>query len=80
MRIDRGGRANSINFAMMDALTDAARSFENDTELAAVILAGSKTLFSGGMDLKDAAFDRLAEMSLAEQRALAKHGPRMARA
>ena len=78
--LDRGGRANAMSFAIMTALTEAARSLEGDSGLAAVVLTGTARIFSAGMDLRDAAFDRLATASLAEKRALAEHGPRLARA
>jgi enoyl-CoA hydratase/carnithine racemase len=80
VRFDRGARANAIDFSMMDALTEAARGFEADTTVTAVILTGAPELFSAGMDLRDPAFARLGEMSLADLRTLAEHGPRMARA
>ncbi len=80
VRVDRKGRANALSFDIMDALTEAARGFEGDTETAAVILTGTAEIFSAGMDLRDPAFARLDAMSLAELRALAEHGPRMARA
>lgn len=78
--LDRGARANAMSFAIMDALTDAASSLAGDGGLAAVVLTGTGKIFSAGMDLRDEAFDRLADMSLAEKRALAEHGPRLARA
>jgi enoyl-CoA hydratase/carnithine racemase len=64
----------------MDALAEAARSLEDDAGLAVVVLTGTAKIFSAGMDLRDAAFDRLGAMSLAEKRALAERGPRLARA
>ncbi len=80
VRLDRGARANAMSFAIMDALADAARGFETDARVAAVVLTGTPTLFSAGMDLADEAFDRLAAMDLPERRMLAEHGPRLARA
>lgn len=78
--LDRGGRANAMSFAIMDALTEAAGSLEGDSGLSAVVLTGTGRIFSAGMDLRDEAFDRLGAMSLADKRALAEHGPRLARA
>jgi enoyl-CoA hydratase len=80
VRFDRPGRANAIDFAMMGALTEVARSFEGDTETAAIVLTGAADIFSGGMDLRDPAFAALDKMSLADLRALAERGPRMVRA
>ena len=80
VRFDRRGRANALSFAMMDELAEAARSFEADAGVRAVVLAGAPRIFSAGMDLADPAFDRIAAMSFAERRMLAEHGPRLARA
>ena len=79
VRLDRGARANAMSFEIMTALTDAARSLEGEIELAAVVLTGTDRIFSAGMDLRDETFDRLDNMSLSEKRALAEHGPRLAR-
>jgi enoyl-CoA hydratase/carnithine racemase len=80
VRFDRRGRANALSFAMMDQLAAAARSFEADAGVRAVVLTGAPRIFSAGMDLADPAFDRIAGMSFAERRMLAEHGPRLARA
>jgi enoyl-CoA hydratase/carnithine racemase len=80
VRFDRKGRANALSFAIMDELAAAARSFETDAALRAVVLAGARRIFSSGMDLADPAFARIATMSFADRRMLAEHGPRLARA
>ena len=80
VRFDRRGRANALSFAMMDDLAAAARGFETDAGVRAVVLTGAPGIFSAGMDLADPAFDRIAAMSFAERRMLAEHGPRLARA
>lgn len=80
VRFDRKGRANALSFAMMDDLAAAARSFEADAAVRAVVLTGAPKIFSAGMDLADPAFERIAAMSFAERRMLAEHGPRLARA
>jgi len=80
VRFDRWGRANAVDFAMMDALTEVARGFEGDTDTTAIVLTGAADIFTGGMDLRDPAFAGLDQMSLAELRALAERGPRMVRA
>jgi enoyl-CoA hydratase len=80
VRFDRRGRANALSFVMMDDLAAAARSFETEVGVRAVVLAGAPSIFSAGMDLADPAFERLADMSFAELRMLAEHGPRLARA
>ena len=40
VRFDRGSRANPLSLALMRELTAAARSFEHDAEINAVILTG----------------------------------------
>jgi enoyl-CoA hydratase/carnithine racemase len=80
VRFDRGGRANALDFAAMDALADAAVELGGERHLAAVVLTGPATGFSSGMDLRDPAFQRLDEMDLAELRHLAAKGPAMCRA
>lgn len=79
IRLDRGARANAMSFEIMAALTQAAQSLEDEINLAAVVLTGTDKVFSAGMDLRDETFDRLDDMSLSEKRALAEHGPRLAR-
>ncbi len=80
VRLDRGARANAMSFSIMAELTDAARSFEGDPDLGAVVLTGTSSIFSAGMDLRDEAFDRMDTLTLPEKRELAEHGPRLARA
>jgi enoyl-CoA hydratase len=80
VRFDRRGRANALSFAIMDELAAAARSFESDAAVRAVVLTGAPHIFSAGMDLADPAFDHISAMSFAERRMLAEHGPRLARA
>ena len=79
VRLDRGARANAMSFEIMDALIEAAQSLEDESDLAAVVLTGTDKVFSAGMDLRDENFDQLGDMSLSEKRALAEHGPRLAR-
>ena len=80
VRFDRRGRANALSFSMMDELAAAARGFETDAGVRAIVLAGAPNIFSAGMDLADPAFERIAAMSFAERRMLAEYGPRLARA
>lgn len=80
VRLDRGARANAMSFDIMAELTNAARQFEGDSSLGAIILTGTSSIFSAGMDLRDEAFDRLETLTLPELRELAEHGPRLARA
>jgi len=52
---DRNGSLNAFNQEMILELPDVARSFQDDLETQAVILSGSPTAFSAGIDLKDSA-------------------------
>jgi enoyl-CoA hydratase len=80
IRFDRKARANALSFEIMQALTAAARSFEDDTETAAIVLCGAPTVFSGGMDLKSEVWDQLPGMSTAQRRRYSALGPRLSRA
>jgi enoyl-CoA hydratase/carnithine racemase len=80
VRLDRGGKANAMSFAIMDELADAALSFVDDTPLRAVVLTGTDRIFSAGMDLTDPFFDRLPDVPLEEVRYYSERGPRLARA
>lgn len=49
-------KANAINVAMSEALTDAFESFANDDSLSAAVLTGGDgRFFSGGWDMNEAA-------------------------
>lgn len=50
---DRKGSLNAFNQATILELTDVARHFQDDLETQAVVLSGSPTAFSAGIDLKD---------------------------
>ncbi|MNQ05332.1 putative enoyl-CoA hydratase echA8 [compost metagenome] len=53
VRYDRGGKANALNLAAIDALTDAAHQLARDDRIHAVVLTGTPDVFSAGIDLKD---------------------------
>jgi enoyl-CoA hydratase/carnithine racemase len=53
LRYDRGDGVNALSTQAMRELTEAARSFADDTETSAVILVGA-TNFSLGLDLNEA--------------------------
>jgi enoyl-CoA hydratase/carnithine racemase len=81
VRFDRGERANALSLEACRQLTQAARSFENDHEVSAVILTGnSQNNFSNGADLKDPDLARARAAPLAERRLLMQTGGRMCRA
>jgi enoyl-CoA hydratase/carnithine racemase len=70
-------RANPLSVAVMRDLIAAARLFEEDGRTAAVVVAGSDAVFSGGLDLRNEATRRMAEGALEERRALAETGRRL---
>ena len=77
IRIDRGDGVNALSDEVMVALTDIARSFEDDTETNAVIITGTDRVFSMGYDLRDPTAAREAAGGLAAQRKTQMRGPRM---
>lgn len=80
VRFDRGIAANPLSYAAMRELTRAARSFDDDTQLSAVVLAGRADNFSMGADLKDPENRGLRTAPLAERRVTLMTGARLCRA
>lgn len=80
VRLDRPERRNALSVDFMRALTRTAESLRDDAEVDVVILAGGEHWFSAGADLKDEARWSVAALPLAEQRAIAQTGYRLARA
>ena len=80
VRFDRGNRANAMSSELCRQLTQAARSFENDAEVSAVVLTGTAENFTMGADLKDPERATTAQMSLAQRRIAMQTGGRMCRA
>ncbi len=79
VRFDRGVRANPLSLQVMRDLTDAARSFETDTETSAIILTGGEN-FSMGFDLRDEEAFAMRSAPLAERRISVATGRRMCQA
>lgn len=77
---DRGMAANPLSYQVMRELTDAARSFEDDHQTAAIVLTGREDNFSLGFDLKDPEVARLKDAPLAERRMIVATGRRMCQA
>jgi len=80
VRFDRGDGINALSPEALRQLTDAARSFEDDSGTSAVVLTGSAKAFSAGFDLKDAEGRSRATMDLGALRRHLKLGPRLTRA
>ncbi|MCW5749882.1 MAG: enoyl-CoA hydratase/isomerase family protein [Alphaproteobacteria bacterium] len=80
VRFDRGDGRNALSRALIRELTAAARSFEEDGEVSAVILTGSAQAFSVGYDLKDPSVAEASRAGLMQKRLLQQSGPRLCRA
>ena len=65
VRVDAGDGKNALSRQIMRDLTAAARSFEDDTETSAIVLAGASDVFTLGFDLREADPGKL---GLAERR------------
>lgn len=81
VRFNRGNRSNALSRALIQDLTDAARSLADDSELSAVILTGGPSVFTMGADLKEAADNAGQPDSGLGKRLMAlKAGPRLCQA
>src|ERR1700730_15003797 len=80
VRFDRGDGINALSPEALRLLTDAARSFEDDSGTSVVVLTGSSKAVSGGFDLKDAEGRSRSTMDLGTLRRHLKLGPRLTRA
>jgi enoyl-CoA hydratase/carnithine racemase len=80
VRFDRGNRANPMSAEALRQLTVAARSFENDATVSAVVLTGTAENFSMGADLKDPERDLVRQRPMAERRLAMQAGGKMCRA
>jgi enoyl-CoA hydratase/carnithine racemase len=80
VRLDRGDGRNTLSMDVCRQLTRAARSFEDDPDVSAVVLTGTASVFSMGADLKDPELKRAREARFAESRLLMQTGGRMCRA
>jgi enoyl-CoA hydratase/carnithine racemase len=79
-RFDRGDGINALSPEALRQLTDAARSFEDDSGTSVVVLTGGAKAFSAGFDLKDPEGRSRATMDLGTLRRHLKLGPRLTRA
>lgn len=53
VQLDRRGGANALSSAMLVELMDALRSFDRSEEVGAMVVAGSKRIFSPGADVRE---------------------------
>jgi enoyl-CoA hydratase/carnithine racemase len=80
LRFDRGDGRNALSIEACRVLTRAARSFDDDPDVSAVVLTGTPAVFSLGADLKDPELARARQARLAERRLAMQTGGRMCRA
>jgi enoyl-CoA hydratase/carnithine racemase len=80
VRFDRGDSINALSPEALRQLTDAARSFEDDSETSAVVLTGGARGFSAGFDLRDPEGRARSTMDLGSLRRHLKLGPRLTQA
>ncbi|WP_353146143.1 enoyl-CoA hydratase/isomerase family protein [Pollutimonas bauzanensis] len=79
VQINREGKRNSFNVALIEALNDAALALRKRRDIQVIILSGTGKCFSAGADLADPLqFD--ASTTLADKRHYALLGAEMARA
>lgn len=77
---NRGARRNALSLKIIQSLTQIAEDFKDMADISCVVLAGTDTEFSAGVDLKDEDRWDVDQLSLDELRVLASWGPRMCRA
>ncbi len=77
VRFDRGDKTNALSARLMTELTQAADSLADDTEVGAVVLTGSPTAFTAGMDLRDPGMAEIGQLPLAERRKRLAVGPKL---
>jgi enoyl-CoA hydratase/carnithine racemase len=80
VRYDRGDGRNALSLEACRQLTRAARSFDDDPEVSAVVLTGAASVFTLGADLRDAELAQARSAPLAERRLRMQTGGRMCRA
>src|SRR5438105_13300383 len=80
VRFDRGDGINAMSPEALRQLTNAARSFEDDSDTSVVVLTGGAKAFSAGFDLKDAEGRSRRTMDIGSLRRHLKLGPQLTRA
>lgn len=80
VRLDRPEKKNALSFSLMEDLTRATRDLARRSDIHAVVLYGSESFFTAGMDLKDPAAKGLSGAGLAEKRAVMAIPPKLCQA
>ncbi len=79
VQFDRADNINALSLDMMLELIQVARSFEDEPDISAVVLTGSASCFSAGLDLRDPKLTEGMQGPLGERRRVASLGPKMCR-
>lgn len=80
VRLDRKKNKNALSQEIMLELTRVAEQFADDREISTVILTGSSTEFSAGVDLKDPARWQIDATDIEGMRIASSRGARMCKA
>lgn len=80
VRINRPDKKNTMSVQLLKELHDLALEFRLRHDISVIVLTGSDTFFSAGVDLGDAELFEVMGAGLAEKRAKMEFGPRMCRA
>ena len=76
--LNRPDKANALSHDLMNEITHAARSFDDDTQTRVVIFTGKGKHFSAGADLSDRrSADPQPPLTMLAKRRQIKSGPRM---
>lgn len=80
VRFDRQGSLNAFDQDTILALTDVARTFQDDLTTQAVVLTGAADVFAAGIDLKDERMWHIDDKSDLEKREIFYRGVRLCQA
>jgi len=80
VKFDRLDGLNALSLDLMRGLMEVARSFEEDIETTVVVLTGSASVFTAGLDLRDPKILEAMTAPLGKRRQLVSFGPKMCRA
>ena len=80
VRINRPDKKNTLSVKLLKELYDLAMEFRLRHDISVIVLTGSDTFFSAGVDLGDSELFEVMGAGLSEKRAKMEFGPRMCKA
>jgi len=80
VRIDRPEKKNTLSILLLKELYDLAMEFRMRHDISAIVLTGTDTFFTAGVDLGDSELYEVMGAGLSEKRMKMEFGPRMCRA